>query len=87
MLSLNLLSLPWPIWPSLRSVEKIIHEHSLTTTRRNGLTRQSAATAVSLATQEDPLGRKGKRAIQEQLSLKGIHIARFVFSCSAFSYC
>jgi hypothetical protein len=63
-------------------VEKIIHDYSLITTRRNGLTQQSAATAVSLATLEDPLGRKGKRVIQEQLSLKGIHIAWFVIDLS-----
>ena len=65
-------------------MQKIIHDHSLITTRRNGLSQQSAATAVSLVTQEDPLGRKEKQVIQEQLSLKGIHIPRFVVDLSMY---
>ncbi|KAJ7301687.1 hypothetical protein DFH08DRAFT_827305 [Mycena albidolilacea] len=60
----------------LRSIERIIKNQNLRTTRHSGLTDVDKGAAILAVTQEDPLARWGGRKIKEKLSLKTIHVPR-----------
>ncbi|KAJ7863354.1 hypothetical protein B0H14DRAFT_3444217 [Mycena olivaceomarginata] len=60
----------------LRSIECIIKNQNLRTTRHSGLTDVDKGAAILAVTQEDPLVRWGGRKIKEKLSLKTIHVPR-----------
>ncbi|KAJ7439477.1 hypothetical protein FB451DRAFT_1301899 [Mycena latifolia] len=60
----------------LRSIERIIKNSDLHTSRHSGLTDVEKGAAIMAITQEDPLGRWGGRKIKEKLSLQSVHIPR-----------
>ncbi|KAJ7429234.1 hypothetical protein FB451DRAFT_1556452 [Mycena latifolia] len=60
----------------LRSIERIIKNSDLHTSRHSGLTDVDKGAAIMAITQEDPLGRWGGRKIKEKLSLQSVHIPR-----------
>ncbi|KAJ6630365.1 hypothetical protein B0H10DRAFT_1939129 [Mycena sp. CBHHK59/15] len=60
----------------LRSIQRIIKDEQITTTRHSGLTEVEKGAAILAITSEDPLARWGGRKIKEKLAGKGIHIPR-----------
>ncbi|KAJ7216981.1 hypothetical protein GGX14DRAFT_601649 [Mycena pura] len=66
----------YKIETKLRSVERIIKECNLSTTRRSGLDAVQKTTAILTVTEDDVLGRWGGRRVKEKLGLQGVHISR-----------
>ncbi|KAJ7061419.1 hypothetical protein C8F01DRAFT_1369564 [Mycena amicta] len=64
------------ITASLRSVERVIKDYSLKTSRHSGLTELEQTSAILTITEQDPLGRWGSRKVQEKLVLRGVHVPR-----------
>ncbi|KIY47705.1 hypothetical protein FISHEDRAFT_44855, partial [Fistulina hepatica ATCC 64428] len=61
----------------LRSIERIIKQHGLITTRHSGLSDVEKGNAILDLSEEDPLGRWGSRKMKEELArTKGVHISR-----------
>jgi hypothetical protein len=60
----------------LRSVERIIKDRVIRTTRKSGLADIDKGAAILNVIEEDPLGRWGVRKIKEKLALTGHHLSR-----------
>ncbi|KAJ7196876.1 hypothetical protein GGX14DRAFT_672179 [Mycena pura] len=74
----------YKIETKLRSVERIIKDCNLSTTRRSGLDAVQKTTAILTVTEDDVLGRWGGRRVKEKLGLQGVHISRCI---ATFSSC